>query len=154
MNRHRILVVPSRYNEPFGIVILEGWSALFLERTLDADPAVSGLGPGLFAAAMATGRLLSQRVEGPGVVARMVFAGVAAAAGLLVAVTATHAAVALLGFVLAGAGLALPLTALNDAFRAVYNDGLPLAATWPQLLILLAWMLVSFFAALKLFRWQ
>ncbi|HET7460793.1 MAG TPA: ABC transporter permease [Longimicrobium sp.] len=49
---------------------------------------------------------------------------------------------------------AIPLTALNDAFRAVYNDGLPLAATWPQLLVLLAWMLVSFFAALKLFRWQ
>ncbi|HET7230232.1 MAG TPA: ABC transporter permease [Longimicrobium sp.] len=49
---------------------------------------------------------------------------------------------------------ALPLTALNDAFRAVYNDGLPLAAAWPQLLILLAWMAVTFFAALKLFRWQ
>jgi ABC-2 type transport system permease protein len=49
---------------------------------------------------------------------------------------------------------AIPLTALNDAFRAVYNDGLPLASTWPQLLVLLAWMLVSFFAALKLFRWQ
>ena len=24
LNRHRILVVPSRYNEPFGIVALEG----------------------------------------------------------------------------------------------------------------------------------
>jgi ABC transporter DrrB family efflux protein len=49
---------------------------------------------------------------------------------------------------------ALPLTALNDAFRAVYNDGLPVSAYWPQVAILLAWMVVSFVAALKLFRWQ
>ena len=31
----------------------ESWSALFLERQLHAEPAVSGLGPGVFAAAMA-----------------------------------------------------------------------------------------------------
>jgi ABC-2 type transport system permease protein len=49
---------------------------------------------------------------------------------------------------------ALPLTALNDAFRAVYNDALPVTAYWPQIAILVAWMVVSFFAALKLFRWQ
>lgn len=86
---------------------LEGWSALFLERTLGSGPAVSGLGPGLFAAAMATGRLLSQRIEGPSVFARMLFAGVAAAAGLVVSATAQHALVALAGFVIAGGGLAL-----------------------------------------------
>lgn len=49
---------------------------------------------------------------------------------------------------------ALPLTALNDAFRAVYNDGLPFTSYWQQVVILLAWMVVSFVAALKLFRWQ
>jgi ABC-type multidrug transport system permease subunit len=49
---------------------------------------------------------------------------------------------------------ALPLTALNDAFRAVYNDALPVTAWWPQVAILLAWMVLSFLAALKLFRWQ
>lgn len=49
---------------------------------------------------------------------------------------------------------ALPLTALNDAFRAVYNDGLPVTAYWPQIAILVAWTVVSFIAALKLFRWQ
>jgi ABC-type multidrug transport system permease subunit len=49
---------------------------------------------------------------------------------------------------------ALPLTALNDAFRAVYNDGAGVDAYWPQVLILLAWMLVTFVAALKVFRWQ
>jgi MFS family permease len=86
---------------------LEGWSALFLERTLGSGPAVSGLGPGLFAAAMASGRLLSQRVERPSVAARMLFAGIAAAVGLVVSATAQHSLVALLGFVIAGGGLAL-----------------------------------------------
>jgi MFS family permease len=86
---------------------LEGWSALFLERTLDSNPAISGLGPGLFAAAMATGRLLAQNVQRPSVATRMLFAGVAAAAGLIVSATAQHALVALAGFVIAGAGLAL-----------------------------------------------
>ncbi|HSU17742.1 ABC transporter permease [Longimicrobium sp.] len=49
---------------------------------------------------------------------------------------------------------ALPLTALNDAFRAVYNDALPISAYWPQVAILVAWMVLTFVAALKLFRWQ
>ena len=61
---------------------LEGWSALFLERTLDSGPAISGLGPGIFAAAMATGRLLSQRVEGPSVASRILFAGSDVAPGV------------------------------------------------------------------------
>ena len=38
----------------------ESWSALFLERQLHTDPAVSGLGPGVFAAAMAAGRFSGQ----------------------------------------------------------------------------------------------
>lgn len=86
---------------------LETWSALFLERGLGTSPAVSGLGPGLFAASMATGRLLAQRVARSSVVGRMTFAGSAAAVGLVIAATAPVAVVALLGFVVAGAGLAL-----------------------------------------------
>ena len=86
---------------------IEGWSALFLERTLDSGPAISGLGPGLFAGSMATGRLLAQRIEGPTVARRMLFAGIAASVGVIVAATAQHALVALVGFVIAGAGLAL-----------------------------------------------
>ncbi len=58
-------------------------------------------------ASMATGRLLAQRVERPSVAARMLFAGLSAAAGLVLATAAEHAAVALLGFVVAGGGLAL-----------------------------------------------
>lgn len=49
---------------------------------------------------------------------------------------------------------ALPLTALNDALRAVMNDGTSLFANWPQMLILLAWAGVSFLLASRLFRWQ
>ncbi len=49
---------------------------------------------------------------------------------------------------------ALPLTALNDALRAVINDGASLLATWPQLLVLGAWGGIAFVVALKSFRWQ
>ncbi len=49
---------------------------------------------------------------------------------------------------------ALPLTAVNDALRANMLEGASLPAVTPQLLIILAWGLVTFFAALKLFRWR
>ena len=48
----------------------------------------------------------------------------------------------------------LPLTALNDALRAVINDGAALVSTWQQAAILLAWGSVSFVLALRVFRWQ
>ena len=48
----------------------------------------------------------------------------------------------------------LPLTALIDALRAVMNEGVPLAGVASDLGILAAWGLLSFVAALKLFRWQ
>lgn len=49
---------------------------------------------------------------------------------------------------------ALPLTAANEALRALINDGTPLASQWPQLMILGLWALVSFVVALRIFRWQ
>lgn len=49
---------------------------------------------------------------------------------------------------------ALPLTALNDALRAVMNDGQALATLWPELALLLGWGGVSFGLALGLFRWS
>jgi ABC-type multidrug transport system permease subunit len=49
---------------------------------------------------------------------------------------------------------ALPLTAVNDALRANMLEGASLAAVSPLLLIVLIWGVVSFFAALKLFRWR
>jgi ABC-2 type transport system permease protein len=49
---------------------------------------------------------------------------------------------------------ALPLTALNDALRAVMNDGLGLAAVASQLVILVVWAVVTYVIGLRLFRWQ
>lgn len=48
----------------------------------------------------------------------------------------------------------LPLTALNDSLRAVMNDGTSLATSWIAIGVLLAWCLISFAIALKIFRWQ
>jgi ABC-2 type transport system permease protein len=47
----------------------------------------------------------------------------------------------------------LPLTALNDALRASILQGTPLTQQWPRLLILALWGGISFFLALKWFRW-
>ena len=49
---------------------------------------------------------------------------------------------------------ALPLTAINTLLRAVMNEGAPLWANWVHVEILLAWLLISFVVALKIFRWQ
>jgi ABC-2 type transport system permease protein len=49
---------------------------------------------------------------------------------------------------------ALPLTALNDALRAVMNDGASVAAIATQLITLVIWALVSYVIGLKIFRWQ
>jgi ABC-2 type transport system permease protein len=49
---------------------------------------------------------------------------------------------------------ALPLTALNDALRAVINDGYGFSHIAPQLAILAAWAVVTSVVGLKIFRWQ
>ncbi|HYB95057.1 MAG TPA: ABC transporter permease [Vicinamibacterales bacterium] len=48
----------------------------------------------------------------------------------------------------------LPLTALNDALRAVVNDGQSIAGVAREMAILAAWGVASFALSLKLFRWQ
>src|SRR5215211_7872557 len=49
---------------------------------------------------------------------------------------------------------ALPLTALNAALRSVMNEGAALSSNWMPISVLLAWCLVSFVVALKIFKWQ
>jgi ABC-type multidrug transport system permease subunit len=49
---------------------------------------------------------------------------------------------------------ALPLTGTVDALRAVMLRGAPLASVSGQLLLLLAWLIVPFILALRLFRWR
>jgi ABC-type multidrug transport system permease subunit len=49
---------------------------------------------------------------------------------------------------------ALPLTALNDALRAVMIDGAAVTTLGTPLAIVVAWGAVSFVIALKIFRWR
>jgi MFS family permease len=95
---------------------IETWSALFLESELGASPAVGGLGPGFFAAAMVAGRLAGQWLElrlGD----RHLLAGgaVTAGAGLALAAAAPAAPLALLGFALGGAGVSVAAPTLFGA---------------------------------------
>ena len=48
----------------------------------------------------------------------------------------------------------LPLTALNDALRAVMIDGSGVRAIGPQILVLAAVTAASFAVALRIFRWR
>ena len=48
----------------------------------------------------------------------------------------------------------LPLTALNDSLRAVMNDGAGLSAVLAPMGVLVAFSVVSFATALRIFRWQ
>jgi MFS family permease len=93
---------------------IQSWSALHLERGLHAPPAVSGLGPALFAGAMAAGRLAGGFVR----VREDVLVGAAATlltAGVLVVALAPSAPVALVGLVLAGAGTSVLAPVLYSA---------------------------------------
>ncbi len=49
---------------------------------------------------------------------------------------------------------AMPLTALNDALRAVLLEGADLSSQLGRIAILLAWGGISFVVALRLFRWN
>jgi MFS family permease len=95
---------------------IENWSALFLEDELDAAPAVSGLGPGLFAAAMVAGRTLGQGLEARiGDRPLLTGGGLVAAGGLTLAAVAPSIQVALVGFVLGGAGISVAAPTLFGA---------------------------------------
>jgi MFS family permease len=97
---------------------VEAWSALLLENGLHTSPAVSGLGPGLFAAGMVTGRALAQGVAPESAALRLALASALAASGLGLSAATDVAAVAVLGVFVAGCGLALPVpTVLRLAGR-------------------------------------
>ena len=101
---------------------VQSWSALHLERGLGASPAVSGLGPAVFAGAMAVGRLAGGLVRWADhlVVAAC---GGALAAGVLVVALAPSPAVALGGLLLAGAGTSVLAPVLYSAVGARADAG-------------------------------
>jgi predicted MFS family arabinose efflux permease len=83
----------------------QSWSAVHLESTLDASPAVAALGPALFGASAAAGRLAAHGLAARLTERRLLAVGAAVgAAGTLVAAVAPTAAVALTGIAVAGAG--------------------------------------------------
>lgn len=49
---------------------------------------------------------------------------------------------------------ALPLTALVNALRAIYNEGTGLTGLTPEILVLGLWGAVPFAIALRTFKWQ
>ena len=95
---------------------VQSWSALHLERSLDAPPWVGGLGPGLFAGAMAVGRFGVQWLARPGTDALVVGAGGSVlTVGTLLLALAPSPAVALVGATLAGAGVSVLAPTLFSA---------------------------------------
>jgi MFS family permease len=106
----------------------ESWSALFLERQLHAQPDVSGLGPGFFGGAMAAGRFLGQALRRSD---RELLVGgsLVACAGCLLAAVAPNAPVALVGFTLAGLGIALNAPVVFGAAGRGRRDAASAVAT-------------------------
>jgi len=95
---------------------IEGCSALFLETELAASPALGGLGPGFFAAAMVAGRLAGQWLELRAGDRYLLAGGAATAAtGLALAASAPAVPLALLGFALGGAGVSVAAPTLFGA---------------------------------------
>jgi MFS family permease len=86
---------------------IESWSALFLERQLHAQPAVSGLGPGVFGASMALGRFFGQAAHRTSDRVLLGGGAVAAAVGCSIAAAAPSSWVGLVGFAIGGAGVSL-----------------------------------------------
>jgi len=95
---------------------VQTWSALHLERDLGAPPWVGGLGPGLFAGAMAAGRFGAHALARPGSAAPVLGAcGGVLAAGLLLLALAPGPVLALAGTALAGVGVSVLAPTLFSA---------------------------------------
>lgn len=84
----------------------QSWGAVHLQSSLGAGAAVSAAAPALLAAAMATGRIGGQRLEGPER-PLLAVAALIAAGGSALAALAASAAVALAGILVAGLGLSI-----------------------------------------------
>ncbi|MER7660288.1 MFS transporter [Streptomyces sp. NPDC096193] len=113
---HRLTGRTRRLVAVFGVIALctaygEGamadWGALHLEQDLDAHPGVAAIGYSLFALAMTVGRLTGTTLlERLGQTRTLVAGGTTAAAGMLLGSLAPTVWLALLGFGVAGLGLA------------------------------------------------
>jgi ABC-2 type transport system permease protein len=48
----------------------------------------------------------------------------------------------------------MPLTYVNEALRAIVNEGAGLLALGPQLLGMGVWVIITFVLAVLMFRWE
>lgn len=95
---------------------IENWSALFLERDLDAGPAVSSLGPGVYAVAMVAGRLSGQWLHARARDSILLGGGgLVSLVGLLAASQAGSAPLAIVAFFVAGTGVSVAAPILFGA---------------------------------------
>ncbi|MGW0760118.1 MFS transporter [Streptomyces sp. NPDC002814] len=115
----------------YGEGALADWSALHLEQDLDATAGVAAVGYSCFALAMTIGRLTgTQLLERLGQTRTLVYGGTTAAAGMLLGALAPALWAALLGFVIAGLGLAnLFPVAVERAGALAGPDGVAIAST-------------------------
>ena len=87
-----------------------------LESELEATPALAGLGPGFFAAAMVLGRGAGQAAEARfGDRQLLVIGALVAASGLALAATAPSIPLAVAGFFVGGAGISVAAPTLFGA---------------------------------------
>jgi MFS family permease len=92
---------------------MENWGALFLERELNADPAVSALAPGAYACAMMLGRLSGQWLEHLlGDTLLLMGAFGVAFVGLVTVALAENVPLAVVAFFIGGAGISIAAPAL------------------------------------------
>ena len=95
---------------------MENWGALFLERELDSDPAVSALAPAAYAGAMMLGRLSGQWLERLLSDATLLMGAFGVAVlGLVTVALAQNVPVAVVAFFIGGAGISIAAPALFGA---------------------------------------
>lgn len=103
---------------------VEQWSAIFLEQDLGTQPAVASLGPAVYMGMLFLGRVAAQRYgDRLGDRRTLIVTVLSASAGMALAAISTHPALALLGFGVAGFGMAAGIpTIFSMTGRSVDPD--------------------------------
>jgi fucose permease len=103
---------------------VEQWSAIFLEQDLGTQPAVGSLGPAVYMGMLFLGRVAAQHYgDRLGDRRTLIVTVLSASAGMALAAIATHPAFALLGFGVAGFGMAAGIpTIFSLTGRSVAPD--------------------------------
>lgn len=94
-------------------VAVEQWSAIYIEHSLNGSPAIAGFGPAVYMGMLFLGRMASQLYANKLSDKQMlVLTGLSAAAGLAISHCATSPLIALIGFAIAGFGMATGIPTL------------------------------------------